>query len=117
MGLSKLDDFLADWKRVSEAATPRPWQTRFLYRQIRAARSYEGLHHQTDADNDWHDADFTAHARNNGDQLVRMVEAAAERLKADCMCGGNQPHFKCIYCEQLAELDRIASEANSWPQP
>lgn len=42
--------------------TPSPWQARFIYRMIRAAREHPGLPMESDPENDWDDATLMAAA-------------------------------------------------------
>ena len=69
-----------------KAATPGPWQTRFILRMFKSAREDSTLHIETDQAQDWPDSDLIAHAPEDLAALLaevtlaRRVVEAAERL-------------------------------------
>lgn len=60
------------------AATPGPWQTRFVYNMFRAVRNAPDLYQNTEPSQDWADADFVAYCADDVPDLLAEVE----RLRA-----------------------------------
>ena len=74
----KLDDYLREVDERAGKATEGPWQTRFIVRMIRGARTVKGLFIETHPVMDWHDADFMAESRTDIPKLIRLLRAAME---------------------------------------
>lgn len=70
--MSKLDEL----EKLSKAATPGPWQTRFMYRSLSSARKDSSLLIETPASQDWTDAELIAAMRNNIEALIKVARAA-----------------------------------------
>jgi hypothetical protein len=48
--------------KLSEKATARPWQVRFIYRTLQAGRETPGLSTNTPEKQDWPDSEYIVHA-------------------------------------------------------
>lgn len=80
MGLS-WTDYLAEIEARANAATAGPWQTRFLSRMMRAARSVNDVMFSTEEGADWFDSEFIAAARTDIPRLIARVRELEEGLR------------------------------------
>jgi len=71
---------LEEIKSRLENITPGPWQTRFIHRMICAGRDAPEhcLLYNTNPEQDWPDADFIAHSREDVPWLIEQLEKAIE---------------------------------------
>lgn len=86
--------------------TPGPWQPRFLYRMIKAARETPGLLIATDPANDWADACLMAAAPD-------MLHALRETL--DCIEVNYVGVDVCPPCLELARAAVSKAEGRRPP--
>lgn len=75
-------DELTALQQLCDAATPGPWQTRFLYRSFQAARATATLVTDTPDSQDWPDCEFIAAAREAVPRLIEHVRSLEESLAA-----------------------------------
>lgn len=63
-------------KQLEQAATPGPWQTRFLFRAMESARRDPKLLTGGDGSRDWADSELMETLRNLATELIGLWEAA-----------------------------------------
>lgn len=87
-------------ERLSKA-TPRPWQTRFVYRLFDSARKDPINLFETPKERDWDDADFIANAPEDIEFLLAELAERDKKiaeLEDPCsaagyhVCGGVRPN-------------------------
>ena len=61
-------------------ATRENWQTRFIYRMFVSARADDSLFQETEACQDWPDADLIAVMRNNIVPLCDELKSARDKI-------------------------------------
>jgi hypothetical protein len=102
------DKELASLRRLHEQATPGPWQTRFMYRALQAARKDAELMFGTAPESDWPDAEFIAAARNALpgllERLRRLEEAVDAAIPATDADDGPGPYVGGIRIEDVRAL-------------
>ncbi len=68
-------------KKLCEAATDGPWETRFIYRVWDAARKDSTVMFGTTPKQEWKDAEFIAEARSFVPEAIAEIERLRDALK------------------------------------
>lgn len=108
------DDEVAEIEARWRAATPGPWQTRFIYRLFESARRDPINLFGSGPEQDWPDSVFIASARADIPALCATVRALRQQiteLTAEwCECGHAKTqhgffsdHDECYECDQMSD--------------
>ena len=94
---------IAELKRKMAAATPGPWQTRFMARLFKFCREFgerHGFMMQPNASRDWADADLTASSVNALPILLSGMETLVMSVSdAVAMIRATPQHTRQVFAE------------------